>query len=69
MKSEENILKKLRKILNLEIEVDEIYLSAGGPGLKPGGGRKFPEENPGGGQSLNAWVSDGPNMFPREEDF
>lgn len=50
-------------------DISEIYLSPGGHGLKPGGGRKFPEENPNPGISLNAWMSDSPNMFPKEEDL
>ncbi len=49
--------------------VSEIDLSVGGPGLKPGGGRKFPEENPEGGHSLNLSVDDGPHQFPYEEKF
>ena len=66
----EYILKRLRKIVNLDSEdIEEIYLSAGGHGLKPGAGRRFPEEKPNPGNSLNAWMSDGPNMFPKEEDF
>lgn len=68
MKSE-YILKRLRKIVNLDSEdIEEIYLSPGGHGLKPGGGRKFPSE-PEGGESLGIAIKDGPRMFPKEEDF
>lgn len=48
-----------------EDNLGEIYLSAGGQGLKPGPGRKFPEENKEPGDSLNLSVSDGPHQFPK----
>lgn len=66
------IESKMREILFPIIgskEIEEIDLSVGGPGLKPGGGRKFPESNPEGGYSLNLSVDDGPHQFPEEEDF
>lgn len=49
--------------------VSEIDLSVGGHGQKPGIGRKFPEEEPEGGHSLNLSVSDGPHQFPYEDKF
>jgi len=73
MSIRKNIENKLRKILSPIIgseEVEEIYLSIGhSMGPKPGGGRKFPESNPEGGDSLNLSVDDGPHQFPEEEDF
>lgn len=65
------IESKMREILSpiISSEIKEIDLSVGGPGLKPGGGRKFPESNPEGGDSLNLSVDDGPHQFPEEEDF
>jgi len=62
------IRDELEKILHSK-EIDEIDLSVGGPGLKPGGGRKFPEEDSEGGHSLNLSVSDGPHQFPYEEEM
>jgi GNAT superfamily N-acetyltransferase len=54
-------------------DISEIYLSAAGNTFstrpKPGAGRKFPEEKPNGGHSLNISVDDGPHQFPKAEDF
>jgi GNAT superfamily N-acetyltransferase len=56
-----------------ESSLEEIDLSVSGNTFstrpKPGLVRKFPEENPEGGHSLNLSVDDGPHQFPEEEDF
>lgn len=49
-------------------DIEEIDMSASGPGLKPGIQRHFPKEKEG-GHSLNISVSDGPHEFPQEEDL
>ena len=49
-------------------DIEEIDMSVGGPGLKPGQPRQFPKEKEG-GHSLNLSVSDGPHQFPKEEDL
>jgi len=49
-------------------DIEEIDMSVGGPGLKPGIQRHFPQEKKG-GHSLNLSVSDGPHQFPKEEDL
>jgi len=71
---------ELRKIIQDELrkvffgtddskEIEEIDLSVGGHGQKPGIGRKFPASDKEGGHSLNLSVDDGPHKFPHEEDF
>ena len=66
----EDILKRIREIIGLDkCDIEEIDLSVGGHGLKPGGGRRFPEQNQPGGDSLNLSVSDGPHKFPNEKNF
>ena len=67
---QKNIEEKVREILSPIIgsEIEEIDLTVGGPGLKPGGGRNFPKDKKG-GTSLNISKSDGPREFPRGEDF
>jgi len=64
-----NLIDKIEKTLSNSKEIDEIDLSVGGHGLKPGGGRKFPASDTEGGHSLNLSVSDGPHQFPYEEKF
>jgi len=49
-------------------DIEEIDMSIGGNGLKPGQPREFPKEKTG-GHSLNISVSDGPHEFPQEKDF
>jgi hypothetical protein len=49
-------------------EIEEIDLSIGGHGTKPGVPRRFPQDDEG-GHSLNLSVSDGPHQFPDEEDL
>ena len=51
-----------------ENALEEIDLSIGGHGTKPGQPRRFPQDDEG-GHSLNLSVSDGPHQFPKEEDL
>ena len=59
---------RLRDILStvIGLKIDEIDLSAGGPGLKSGAGRRFPNEKEPGGQSINLNSSGGPIQFPKK---
>jgi len=71
MDIKKTIEEKLRVILSPIIgsEIDEIYLSAGGPGSKPGTVRQFPASDNEGGHSINLNTKGGPNQFPEEENF
>lgn len=63
-------LKKFFEQKNSENDLDEIDLSINSKrGARPGINRRFPEENPEGGHSLNLSVDDGPHEFPHEEDL